>query len=161
MTRARIGGMPGRLAGICALLVAVALVAGCSTDTGPTREAVRGYLDATYRADPARADTWLSGAAVDTTADQIAGRVGPRDRFTEEQATFMRNRDYVVAVFPEASGSRVELDRYEQMRNRYPLLIGGYWGGSPRSYGPRGEGASRTGGAGGGGFRGGGPGAGK
>ena len=96
---------------------------------------------------------------MDVTADQIAGQVGPRDRFTEEQATFMRNRDYVVAVFPEPTGSRVELDRYEQMRNRYPILIGGYWGGSPRSYGPRGEGASRTGG--GGGFRGGGPGAGK
>jgi hypothetical protein len=160
VTPARTGALPRPLARLCAVLVALVLVAGCSTDSGPTREAVRGFLDATYDADPARANTWRSGAAVDVTADQIAGRVGPRDRFTEEQATFMRNRDYVVAVFPEQSGSRVELDRYEQMRNRYPILIGGYWGGSPRSYGPRGEGASRTGG-GVGGFRGGGPGAGK
>jgi hypothetical protein len=137
----------------------LALVAGCASESGPTLEAVRGYLDATYATDPARADTWLSRAAVDATADQIDGQIGARDRFTEEQATFMRNRDYIVAVFPEPTGSRVELDRHERMYNRYPLFIGGYWGRSSRSYGPLGERASRTGGAGG--FRGGGPGAGK
>lgn len=141
------------------LVVALVLIAGCALESGPTQEAVRGYLDATYATDAARADTWLSGTPVDVTADQIADEIGPRDRFTEQQATFMRNRDYIVAVFPEPTGSRVELDRHERMHNRYPLLIGGFWGRSPRSYGPLGERASRTGGAGG--FRGGGPGAGK
>ena len=160
MTRALPSTWRWRRVQVCALVVAVALLAGCGSGTGPTQEAVRGYLDATYAADTARSDTWLSGAAVDVTAEQIADEVGPRDRFTEGQGTFMRNRDYIVAVFPEPTGSRVELDRHERMHNRYPLIIGGYWGRSSRSYGPRGEGASSTRG-GGGGFRGGGPGAGK
>lgn len=148
-----------RLVRACALAVVLALVAGCTANDGPSREAVRAYLDATYADDDARADTWLSSTSVEATADQIAEEIGPRDRFSEDQAAFMRNGDYIVAVFPEPSGARVELDDHERMRNRYPILIGGYWGLSPRSYGPLGEGASRT--AGGGGFRGGGPGFGK
>ena len=159
MTAAATPTSSGRRARIAALAITLALAAGCASESGPTLEAVRGYLDATYTADAARAGTWLSTAPVDVTADQIDGEIGPRDRFTEEQATFMRNRDYIVAVFPEPTGSRVELDRHERMYNRYPLLIGGFWGRSSRSYGPLGERASRTGGAGG--FRGGGPGAGK
>lgn len=150
--------MSGRRLPAWALAVLLTVVVGCASESGPSREAVRAFLDSTYAYDQARADTWLSSAGVDPTADRIADEIGPRDRFTEDQATFMRNRDYVVAVFPEGTGSRVEFDSYDRIRNRYPLLIGGYWGRSPRSYGPLGEGASRTGG---GGFRGGGPGAGK
>ncbi len=72
----------------------------------------------------------------------------------------MRRDDYIVAVFPEASGSRIEFDDYDKVRNRYLPIIGGFWGPSPFSYGPLG-GRGTGGGAGGGGFRGGGPGAGK
>jgi hypothetical protein len=142
----------------CALGLAIVVLGACSLDDGPSREAVRAFLDANYVDDEAREDTWLSSTAVEATADEIAEEINPRDRFTEDEATFMRNGDYIVAVFPEPPGSRVEFDSYDRIRNRYPLLIGGYWGLSPRSYGPLGEGASRTGG---GGFRGGGPGSGK
>lgn len=152
-------GVIVRLLRACALAVACALVVGgCALDGGPSREAVRAFLDATYVDDAARSDTWVSPAPVEATADRIAEEINPRDRFSEAEATFMRNGNYIVAVFPEAPGSRVELDTHDRIYNRYPLLIGGYWGRSPRSYGPLGEGASRTGG---GGFRGGGPGSGK
>ena len=140
----------------CALAVALALLVGCASG-GASREAVRAFLDSTYRDDADRRNTWFSPAPVEETADRIAERVDPRDRFSEEQAVFMRNREYIVAVFPQPSGSRIEFDDYDVIRSRYPLLIGGYWGLSPTSYGPRGERASRTGG----GFRGGGPGFGK
>lgn len=149
-----------RLLRALALLLVVALVAGACGSSGPTREEVRGFLDSTYEADPNRAGTWLSAEAVKPTADRIAARVKPRDRVAEQEAEFMREGDYAVAVFPEATGSRVELDEYSQVRNRYFPIIGGFWGGSPISYGPRG-GPGTGGGVGGGGFRGGGAGAGK
>ena len=136
----------------------MALVAGCgSVDGRASREEVRAFLDATYRDDPGRQGTWLAGEPVEQAADRIADEMRPRDRFSEQQAVFMRNDSYIVAVFPEAAGSRIELGDYDRVRRAYPLLIGGYWGPSPTSYGPFGERASRTGG----GFRGGGPGSGK
>jgi hypothetical protein len=140
-------------------LVVALLLSSCGS-SGPSREEVRAFLDTTYEADPNRANTWLSDQDVAATADRISGRIGARDRFTEQEATFMRRDDYIVAVFPEPSGSRVEYDDYEKVRNRYLPIIGGFWGPSPFSYGPRG-GRGTGGGAGGGGFRGGGPGAGK
>lgn len=145
-----------RLRRVVSALLLLAVIAGCAP-AGATREQVRAHLDATYETDPARSGTWLSSQSVDQTADAIAGRINPRDRFTEQQTVFMRNRDWMVAVFPEATGSRVEFDEYSRMRTRYLPFIVGYWGSGPRSYGPRGERASRAGG----GFRGGGPGAGK
>lgn len=140
---------------VVALVLAVLVVAGCGSS--PSRQDVEAFLDANYAADPGRSDTWRSAQPVQPTADKIAERVEPRDRFAEQQATFMRDGEYIVAVFPEASGSRVELDTYDRARTRYLPIIGGYWGPSPTSYGPRGERASSTGG----GFRGGGPGSGK
>ncbi|MPY91527.1 MAG: DUF4247 domain-containing protein [Acidimicrobiia bacterium] len=140
---------------LVALALALLLV-GCGSSS-PSRQEVEAFLDTTFEADPGRANTWRSAQPVQPTADGIAERVDPRDRFTEEQAEFMRDGEYIVAVFPEPSGSRVELDDYRRVRNRYLPLIGGYWGASPNSYGPRGERASNTGG----GFRGGGPGVGK
>lgn len=144
------------------LCVVVALIASACGNDGPTREEVRAFLDTTYQADPNRANTWLSTEAVKPTADRIAGRIKPRDRVVEQETEFMRQGDYAVAVFPEPQGSRIEFDGYEQVRNRYLPIIGGFWGPSPFSYGPRGNrGASPGGGVGGGGFRGGGVGAGK
>jgi hypothetical protein len=143
-----------------ALLLAVALVAVACGSSGPSREEVRAFLDATYEADPNRSATWLSNEAVRPTADRIAARIRPRDRFTEQEAEFMRQGDYIVAVFPEPTGSRIEFDDYAAVRNRYLPIIGGFWGPSPFSYGPRG-GSSTGGGVGGGGFRGGGVGSGK
>lgn len=140
-------------------LVGALLLSSCGS-SGPSREEVRAFLDTTYEADPNRANTWLSDQDVAATADRISGRIGARDRFTEQEATFMRRDDYIVAVFPEPSGSRVEYDDYEKVRNRYLPIIGGFWGPSPFSYGPRGSRGAGSG-AGGGGFRGGGPGAGK
>lgn len=157
----RIFGLDRRLLRVCALVLLLGTLAGCGS-SGPSREEVRGYLDSTYEADPNRSNTWLSNEPVPATADRISARVNPTDRFTESDAEFMRNREYIVAVFPEAGGSRVEFDSHERMYNRYPIFIGGYWGRSPLSYGPRGRSASRTGGGfSGGGFRGGGPGVGK
>ena len=150
------GSATARLLRACALAVTLALLAGCAL-AGASREEVRAFLDSNYVDDPGRRNTWISPAPVEQTADRIGERIDPRDRFSEDQAVFMRNREYAVAVFPEASGSRIEFDDYDRIRRRYPLLIGGYWGLSPTSYGPRGERASRTGG----GFRGGGPGFGK
>ncbi|MDP8954911.1 MAG: DUF4247 domain-containing protein [Actinomycetota bacterium] len=144
------------------LALVAALVATACGSSGPSREEVRAFLDATYEADPNRANTWLSGEAVKPTADRISARIRPRDRIAEQQAEFMRAGDYIVAVFPEAQGSRIEFDDYEKVRNRYLPIIGGFWGGSPFSYGPRGgRGPGGGGGVGGGGFRGGGTGAGK
>ena len=137
-------------------LVLALVVSSCGGSSGPSREEVRAFLDATYQADPNRDNTWLSDQAVAATADRIAERIDARDRFTEQEATFMRQEDYIVAVFPEASGSRIEFDDYDKVRNRYLPIIGGFWGPSPFSYGPRGVPSS-----GGGGFRGGGPGSGK
>ncbi len=146
-----------------ALALVVALVAGACGDSGPSREEVRAFLDSTYEADPNRSNTWLSAEAVKPTADKIAARIKPRDRFAEQEAEFMREGDYIVATFPEAQGSRIEFDDYQKVRNRYLPIIGGFWGGSPFSYGPRGRPGigGGTGGPGGGGFRGGGVGAGK
>lgn len=143
-----------------ALVLVAALVLSACGSSGPSREEVRAFLDTTYRADPNRSNTWLSDQDVAATADRISERIGPRDRFTEEESTFMRRDDYIVAVFPEPSGSRIEFDDYDKVRNRYLPIIGGFWGPSPFSYGPRG-GRGTGGGVGGGGFRGGGPGAGK
>lgn len=137
-------------------LVLAVVLSSCGGSSGPSREEVRAFLDTTYEADPNRDNTWLSDQDVAATADRIAEKIGPRDRVTEQEAIFMRRDDYIVAVFPEPSGSRIEYDDYEKVRNRYLPIIGGFWGGSPFSYGPRG--APSTGG---GGFRGGGPGAGK
>ncbi len=146
---------------VLAIALAVALLAtACGGSSGPSREEVRAFLDTTYMADPNRANIWLSNEAVKPTADKIAARVSPRDRFTEEGTEFMREGDYIVAVFPEPQGSRIEFDDYQTVRNRYLPIIGGFWGGSPGSYGPRGDRGS-SGGVGGGGFRGGGVGAGK
>lgn len=103
---------------------------------GPSREEVRAFLDATYQADPNRANTWLSPEAVKPTADKIAARISPRDRITEQESEFMRQGDYIVAVFPEAQGSRAEFDDYQTVRNRYLPIIGGFWGGSPSPTGP-------------------------
>ena len=140
-------------------LVAALILSACGS-SGPSMEKVRAFLDATYQADVNRANTWLSDQDVAATADRIAEFVRPRDRLMEQEATFMRANDYIVAVFPEASGSRVEFDDYETARTRYLPIIGGFWGPSPFSYGPRG-GRGTGGGVGGGGFRGGGPGFGK
>ncbi len=148
----------GRKATVLGLVVALILSA-CGS-SGPSMEEVRAYLDTTYEADPNRPNTWLSDQDVATTTDRIAEFVRPRDRIMEQEATFMRANDYIVAVFPEASGSRVEFDNYERARTRYLPIIGGFWGPSPFSYGPRG-GQGTGGGVGGGGFRGGGPGVGK
>lgn len=139
--------------------VLVALVLSACGSSGPSQEEVRAFLDTTYQADPSRANTWLSDQAVAPTADRIAERIGPRDRIMEEEATFMRANDYIVAVFPEAEGSRVEFDDYQTAHTRYLPIIGGFWGPSPISYGPRG--GPSAGDSGGGGFRGGGPGLGK
>ena len=142
---------------LAVVLVAALALSACGP-SGPSRQEVRAFIDTTYRADPNRANTWLSDQPVGPTADRITERIGPRDRFTEQESTFMRRDDYIVAVLPEASGSRVELDDHDKVRNRYLPIIGGFWGSSPTSYGPRGE---RGSGGGGGGFRGGGPGFGK
>ena len=139
----------GRRLLTCALLLA--LVAAC-TPSAP-REEARAFLDASFTADSARAGVWLSQQPVEPTADTIAGAVNPRDIFTEQQATFMRGGEYIVGVFPEATGSRIELDDYDRMRTRYLPLILPFWGPSPTTYGPRGDR--------GGGFRGGGIGFGK
>ena len=135
---------------LAAAVLLVLFVAGCGST--PSRENVRAFLDATFQADPQRDDTWLSNAPVAATADTIAEEIEPNDLFTEQQATFMRNREYVVAVFPEATGARVELDDYDRMRTRYLPIIAPFWGPSPGTYGPRGNR---------GGFRGGGSGFGK
>ncbi len=142
-----------RVAGrrLAAATLVLLFVSGCGS--GPTLEEVRAFLDATFQADPQRANTWLSDNPVQPTADTIAGRIDPGDTFTEQQATFMRNDEYVVAVFPEGTGSRVELDDYERMRTRYLPIIAPFWGPSPGTYGPRGDR--------GGGFSGGGTGFGK
>lgn len=136
------------LAGVLLL----ALVAACGTSSVP-REEARAFLDATFAADPERAGVWLSEQPVEAAANTIAARVSPRDTFTEQEATFMRGREYIVAVFPEPTGSRIELDDYDRMRTRYLPFILPFWGPSPSTYGPRGDR--------GGGFRGGGPGFGK
>ncbi len=148
MTRAR----PALLA-----VLAAALVLGGCTAPSPQRADLRAFLDATF--EPAGAGVWRSAQAVEPTADLVAGRMAPRDRFTEQGSAFLRARDYAVAVLPEGSGSRVELDDHDRVRTRYLPLIVGYWGRSPTSYGPRGPTASRP--SSGGGFRGGGPGTGK
>ncbi len=145
---------------VLALALAVTLLATACGSRGPSQEEVRAFLDATYEADPNRANTWLSPEAVKPTADTIAARINPRDRIDEQGSEFMRNGDYIVAVFPEPQGSRIEFDDYETVRNRYLPIIGGFWGRSPISYGPLG-GRGTGGGIGGGGFRGGGVGAGK
>ncbi len=140
-------------------VVLVLILSACGS-SGRPREEVRGFIDANYEADPNRANTWLSDQPVDATADRIAEFVRPRDVITEQESTFMRANDYMVAVFPEPTGSRIEFDDYEKVRNRYLPIIGGFWGPSPLSYGPRG-GRGTGGGFGGGGFRGGGSGFGK
>ena len=129
------------------LALCLLMLAACAGS--PSREEVRGFLDANYEADAQRADTWLSSETVGPTADLIAARIDPEDRFTEEQATFMRSREYMVGVFPEPAGSRVEFDDYDRMRTRYLPIIAPFWGRSPGSYGPRGD---RGGGFRGGGF---------
>ena len=135
---------------LAAATLLVLFVAGCGSTV--SREEVRAFLDASFQADPQRDDTWLSDASVTSTADTIAAEIQPEDLFTEQQATFMRSREYVVAVFPEATGSRIELDDYDRMRTRYLPFIAPFWGPSPGTYGPRGDR---------GGFRGGGSGFGK
>lgn len=139
-----------------AIAVVIVLVLSACGSSGQSREKVRAFLDATYEADPNRDNTWLSDQPVEASADRIADFVRPRDVVTEQQATFMRANDYMVAVFPETSGSRIEFDDYQTVRNRYLPIIGGFWGASPRGYGPLGRPST-----GGGGFRGGGPGFGK
>ena len=146
----------GRSRALVVGLVLALVLSSCGGSRGPSREEVRAFLDTTYEADPNRENTWLSDQDVASTADRISEKIGPRDRVTEQEAIFMRRDDYIVAVFPEASGSRIEYDDYDKVRNRYLPIIGGFWGGSPFSYGPRGAPSG-----GGGGFRGGGPGAGK
>lgn len=143
-----------------AIGVVMALILSACGSSGQSREKVRAFLDATYEADPNRAATWLSDQPVAGTADRIREFVRPRDVVTEQGSTFMRANDYMVAVFPEATGSRIEFDDYATVRNRYIPIIGGFWGPSPFSYGPRG-GRGTGGGIGGGGFRGGGAGFGK
>lgn len=140
---------------LVALIVAALLLPSCASPL--PREEVRAFLDTTYQADPERSDTWLSPDPVPQTADAIAARVDPRDRFQEQQADFMRAREYAIAVFPADQGARIEFDRYDNIYHRHTNFVGGFWGRTPTSYGPRGERASRVGG----GFRGGGPGFGK
>ena len=135
-----------------AAVLLLAMVAGCGV-TSATREEVRAFLDANFTADSERTGVWLSEQPVEPTADQIAEAVDPRDRFTEQESSFMRGREYMVAVFPEATGSRIEFDDYDRMRTRYLPFILPFWGPSPTTYGPRGDR--------GGGFRGGGTGFGK
>ncbi len=157
----RTDATPPRLIRAVGLALAMVLVssvaAGCGED-GPSREEIRAFLDSTFEADPDRSDTWLSDEPVDETADTIEAEIGSQDRVEEDDAVFMRDGDWAVAVFPEPSGSRIEYDDYDRIRRRYVPFIGGFWGATPGSYGPRGGPGS---GSGGGGFRGGGPGVGK
>lgn len=130
----------------------LALVAACGVSSAPRQEA-RAFLDAAFADDPNRGGVWLSEQPVEPTADTIADAVNPRDRFTEQGTTFMRGREYIIAVFPEPAGARIELGDYDRMRTRYLPFIVPFWGPSPTTYGPRGDR--------GGGFRGGGTGSGK
>ena len=137
---------------LLAAALLLTMVASCGVTSAP-REEVRAFLDASFAADPDRRGVWLSEQPVEPTADAIAQAVDPRDRFSEQDATFMRGREYMVAVFPESAGSRIEFDDYDRMRTRYLPFILPFWGPSPTTYGPRGDR--------GGGFRGGGTGFGK
>lgn len=134
------------LLGLSAAALA-ALAAGCASAL-PIAE-VRQILTTLFTRE---GDDWTSPVDPGQTADRLEARISPRDRLTEGGNVFMRGGDWAIAITPAGTGSRIELDAYQRIRNRYVGFIGGFWGTRPGSYGPRGDG---------GGFRGGGFGSGK
>ncbi|MGI5167506.1 DUF4247 domain-containing protein [Spirillospora sp. CA-253888] len=135
MKRALIGG--GLLAALGVVILLAALLTGGSS---PKKWIAGNYAKAgpgTYRSP----DTTLR------TAQRISAKFRPADRASDPTGVYLRYRDLVVGVLPQAGGgARITLDTPARGYARYHSSVGGRWGGP--------GGSAST-------FRGGGPGEGK
>ncbi|CAM3351581.1 DUF4247 domain-containing protein [Stackebrandtia soli] len=100
---------------------------------GSTSGSPRDFIDDKYRCSPDPEDhdsaVCTSSSSPSTVASEIRRAVRPIDTHSDYQsgATFFQYRDDILAIFPDGSGSRIEIDDYNRGYTRHSTYIGTYW----------------------------------
>lgn len=123
---------PRRLVlGLLCLLLMLGGTAGCSQGAEGLRDFAEDEFNDTSA--PGSTEAYMSNDSVDEVTKKFVEFRNPIDTYDTEGRTFLRYPDAIVAIIPQGSGTRIEIDGSRTGRRRNVIFLGGIWG-SASSY---------------------------